>query len=116
MMETMMNLYWDETAANEKFAADIAEVEKTVSRKTGARRSRNQKQKDSIRKGKQRYEAAQYRYQDEDIPVPGKLRFHQLPRDKGSDNFHNVRAEQVAKAELNNYAEVEVEILEPITA
>ena len=115
-METMMNLYWDETAANEKYAADIAEAEKTTSRKPGSHRSRNQKQKDSIRKGKQRREAALYRYKEEKVPVAGKLRFHQLPRDKGSDNIHNVRAEQVAKAELANFVNIEVDVFEPATA
>ncbi len=115
-MKEMLNKYWDETAANEKFAADVAEAEKTVSRKPGSHRSRNQKQKDSIRKGKQRREAALFRYDEDEVPVAGKLRFHQMPRTQGSDNIHNVRAELAAEAELAEYANIEVEVLESAIA
>lgn len=116
MMETMINQYWNESAVQEKFAAEIDEAKKTVAKKSGPRRSRTQKQKDSIRKGKQRHDAALYRYKEEKVPVAGKLRFHQMPRDKGSDNIHNVRVEKAAKEELANFINIEVDILDPVNA
>ena len=102
-MENMMNLYWDETAVAAKYAADAAEAEKSISRKTGSHRSRSQKKKDTIRMGKKRHEDALLRYKEDKVPVSGKLRFHQMPRDKGSDNIHNIRAEQAAKVELKEF-------------
>lgn len=116
MMETMINQYWNESAVQEKFAAEIDEAKKTVAKKSGSHRSRNQKQKDSIRKGKQRREAALFRYNEDEVPVAGKLRFHQMPRTQGSDNIHNVRAEMVAKEELANFVDIEVDVFESVSA
>ena len=103
-MEKMLDMYWDETAVNEKFAADVAEAEKTVSRKTGARRSRNQKRKDTIAIGKKRYKNAIARSASPDkVPSDHHLREHGYSREENPDNFHNIRIEQAAKAALLDF-------------
>ena len=110
----MLNMYWDETAANEKYAADIAEAEQTVSRKSGARRSRNQKRKDTLAIGKKRHKEATSRYANPDkIPTAPRLREHGVSRNEAPDNFHNIRAEQNAKAELMNFR-VEFDVAEEL--
>ena len=113
-MEKMLNMYWDETAANEKYAADVAEAEQVMPRKTGARRSRNQKRKDTIAIGKKRYHQATSICANPDkIPAAHYLREHGVSRNEAPDNIHNIRAEQNAKAALMEF-NVEFDVAEEL--
>lgn len=118
MENEKQNTYWNEIAEAKLAAdiADIADIREMPARKAGPRRSRIQKHKDSIRVGKQRREAALYRYKENKVPNEGKLRHHQLSRDQGSDNIHNIRAVMAAEDKLANFGCIEVEVFEPATA
>lgn len=127
MMKNMENAnqttYWNEHAEAKLADDQAANIREIPSHKTGTRRSSYEKHKLSIYKGQQRGKEARERdkkarsrYHEFEVPNDGKLRHHQLSRTKSPDNFHNVRVEKVAKAELANYANIEVEVFNPATA
>lgn len=120
MMKNMENAkqttYWNECAEAKLADDQAADIREISSHKTGTRRSSYEKHKLSIHMGQKRGKKARSLYPEDEVPNNGKLRHHQRPRTKSPDNFHNVRVEKVAKAELANYANIEVEVFNPATA
>lgn len=120
MMEKYLTANFDEAAAMEKYAID--EVQKAIkvatSKKTGAQHTPKQERRDTYLICQRRAKDARAR-KLKNAPEEGregKLRSQQLPRKKTPDNFHNKRAEKVAKDELANFVDIEMEVFEPITA
>lgn len=97
-MDALYAQYWNQEEVDSKVREDVDVMHKANKAHRATVRTRNQKRKDTIMKGKQRHEAAKQRYTE--VPAPGYLRSHQIQRDMAPATVKNIRMNEAAIAQM----------------